>query len=87
MVLGKACNCKICFNYPAEVIGLREAPPRAGSCSSGTGATEARGCAGAELPAPLSEVGRTLWAAPAAAPHPVLWITQKRPKDFANNKN
>lgn len=25
MVLGKACNCKICSNYPAEVIGLREA--------------------------------------------------------------
>lgn len=61
MVLGKACNCKICSNYPAEVIGLREAlgagrlrlwRQLGGGARSGAAGTPrfAGGCAGAELP-------------------------------------
>lgn len=63
MVLGKACNCKICSNYPAEVIGLREAlalqaagggarRKRGAERRGGSGGAlrSAAGCAGAELP-------------------------------------
>ena len=52
MVQGKACNCTICSNYPAEVIGLREALRAGKGEPSGEGAKRvlrsSGGCAGAE---------------------------------------